>query len=46
MHINRNFFLNNPRLSMLVRMFDKMSEEKKQVHLKNAEDYLRRIDSL
>jgi deoxyribodipyrimidine photolyase-related protein len=36
MHINRNFFLNNPRLSMLVRMFDKMSEEKKQVHLKNA----------
>lgn len=36
----RAFFLKNPRLGMLVRTFDKMSEEKKQEHLKNAHFYL------
>lgn len=36
----RNFFLKNPRLSMLIRSFDKMSEEKKQNHLSNAEQFL------
>ena len=44
MHINRAFFLNNPRLSMLVRMFDKMSEEKQQAHLLNAEAFLEQLD--
>lgn len=29
MHTNRNFFLRNPRLSMLVRSFDKMPAEKR-----------------
>lgn len=43
MHINRAFFLNNPRLSMLVRMFDKMPEEKQQTHLRNAESYLEEL---
>jgi deoxyribodipyrimidine photolyase-related protein len=36
----RAFFLKNPRLGMLVRTFDKMSEDKKQEHLKNAHFYL------
>ena len=36
----RAFFLKNPRLGMLVRTFDKMSEDKKQEHLKNADFYL------
>ncbi|WP_333780775.1 cryptochrome/photolyase family protein [Tenacibaculum pacificus] len=40
MHIHRNFFLSNPRLGMLVRMFDKMPIEKQQIHLNNGEKYL------
>jgi len=38
---HRDFFLSNPRLGMLVRMFDKMPQEKKETHLKNAEAYMR-----
>jgi deoxyribodipyrimidine photolyase-related protein len=33
LHTNRNFFLKNPRLSMLVRSFDKMPVEKQQAIL-------------
>jgi len=40
MHRNRGFFLQNPRLGMLIRTFDKMPSEKRQAHLKNAEQYL------
>ncbi|KAG1667813.1 Small subunit processome component 20 [Nymphon striatum] len=40
MHTHRDFFLSNPRLGMLVRMFDKMDEQKKQTHLKNGEAFL------
>ncbi|MEI6263541.1 MAG: cryptochrome/photolyase family protein [Sphingobacteriia bacterium] len=40
MHVHRNFFLQNPRLGMLVKTFDKMSVEKQQIHLNNAENYL------
>ena len=40
MHTHRNFFLSNPRLGMLVRMFDKMPDEKRQKHLENGELYL------
>jgi len=40
MHTHRDFFLSNPRLGMLVKMFDKMPTEKQQNHLKNAEAYL------
>lgn len=40
MHVHRNFFLQNPRLGMLVGTFDKMSEEKRNTHLNNAEKYL------
>ena len=45
MHVNRDFFLKNPRLGMLVRTFDKMSDEKKENHLGNAEEFLRKLDN-
>ena len=44
MHTHRAFFLSNPRLGMLVRMFDKMPAEKQQAHLKNGEHYLETLD--
>lgn len=37
---HRDFFLSNPRLGMLVRMYDKMPLEKKETHLTNAHNYL------
>lgn len=40
MNTHRTFFLSNPRLGMLVRMFDKMPAEKQQKHLMIAEAYL------
>jgi deoxyribodipyrimidine photolyase-related protein len=40
MHVHRDFFLKNPRLGMLVRTFDKMPEEKQQLHLNNANLFL------
>ena len=40
MHTHRDFFLQNPRLGMLVKTFDKMPEEKKQTHIKNASKFL------
>jgi deoxyribodipyrimidine photolyase-related protein len=36
----RNFFLSNPRLGMLIHTFDKMPLEKREVHLSNAQYYL------
>ncbi len=44
MHVHRSFFLKNPRLGMLVNMFDKMPEEKQQNHLSNAEKFLELLD--
>jgi deoxyribodipyrimidine photolyase-related protein len=40
MHTHRSFFLQNPRLGMLVGTFDKMSQEKRQAHLETAERFL------
>ncbi len=40
MHTHRDFFLQNPRLGMLVRSFDAMPETKRQGHLKHAEQFL------
>jgi deoxyribodipyrimidine photolyase-related protein len=37
---HRDFFLTNPRLGMLVRMFDKMPNEKRILHIETAENYL------
>ena len=44
MHTHRNFFLSNPRLGMLVRMFDKMPHEKREKHIKNGERYLQTLE--
>jgi deoxyribodipyrimidine photolyase-related protein len=45
MHVHRDFFESNPRLSMLLRSFDKMPGEKKKKLLKTAEDYLKTLNS-
>ena len=37
---NREFFLKNPRLSMMVRIFDKMNEERKKEIFLSAEKFL------
>lgn len=44
MHTHRDFFLSNPRLSMLVRTFDKMPKEKQQAHLQAAIGFLDKLD--
>ncbi len=44
MHIHRDFFMKNPRLGMLVKTFDKMSEEKKQRHIQQAENFLKKLN--
>lgn len=40
MHVHRSFFLQNPRLGMLVNIFDKMPEAKQQGHLNAADQFL------
>ncbi|MEY3678873.1 MAG: hypothetical protein RI924_1014 [Bacteroidota bacterium] len=40
MHTHRDFFLQNPRLGMLVNTFDKMSEEKRNNHLTSASQFI------
>ena len=37
---NRTFFLKNPRLSMMVRIFDKMKTERKKLILSEAEKFI------
>jgi deoxyribodipyrimidine photolyase-related protein len=43
MHTHRDFFLQNPRLGMLVRSFDKMPDLKQKAHLNNAEQFLKSL---
>ena len=38
---NRKFFLKNPRLSMMVRIFDKIKNERKKIILKAAEKFIK-----
>lgn len=40
MNKQRNFFLSNPRLGMLIATYDKMSEEKKTTHANVASQWL------
>lgn len=40
MHVHRDFFNQNPRLGMLLKIFDKMPAEKRARHLENGERYL------
>ena len=41
----RAFFSQNPRLGMLLKTFDKMPEEKRNQHLKNARSFLTQLDN-
>lgn len=41
----RKFFLRNPRLGMLIKTFDQMPEEKRQMHISRANAYLRTLDA-
>ena len=38
---NRKFFLKNPRLSMMVRIFDKMKAERKKMILSEADKFIK-----
>jgi deoxyribodipyrimidine photolyase-related protein len=44
MHVHRSFFLQNPRLGMLVHTFDKMIAEKQNANLNHAEQFLNGLD--
>jgi deoxyribodipyrimidine photolyase-related protein len=44
MHVHRSFFLQNPRLGMLIRTFDKMPAQKQQDLLQKADDFLQSLD--
>ena len=41
----RDFFIKNPRLRMLINTFDKMDPKKKEFHLLNGEKFLKKIDN-
>ncbi len=38
---NRKFFLTNPRLSMMVRIFDKMKVDRKKLILSEADKFIK-----
>jgi len=40
LHTHRDFFMQNPRLGMLVNIFDKMDDKKRKAHIDNAEQFL------
>lgn len=42
-HQHREFFGKNPRLNMMVNIFDKMDDRKKATHLKNAEEFMAKL---
>jgi len=44
MDVNRDFFLSNPRLGMLVRTFDKMDQQRKTTLLDTASTWLEGLD--
>jgi len=45
MHEHRTFFLSNPRIGMLVHTYDKMSLDKQNTHLHNANKFLKELDN-
>ena len=44
-NINRKFFSKNPRLSMMVRVFDKMKLERKKLILTAAQKFIKQNTS-
>lgn len=45
MHVHRDFFASNPRIGMLLKMWDTMDESKQQAHLAQAEAFLSKLDA-
>jgi deoxyribodipyrimidine photolyase-related protein len=45
LHTHRDFFSRNPRLSMLVKTFEKMPEEKRNGHMQRAHSFLQGLDN-
>jgi len=43
MTVHQHTFKSNPRMSMLLKTWERMSEEKRQNHLNNAEDFLNNL---
>ncbi|WP_299365519.1 cryptochrome/photolyase family protein [Winogradskyella sp.] len=43
---HRDFFLSNPRLSMLIRTFDKMRQDTKETHFDHARVFLKSLDKM
>lgn len=41
--MHQDFFKSNPRLSMMYHSLNRMSDEKREVHLKHAEDFLQKL---
>jgi len=41
--VHRNLFLQNPRLGMLIKTFDKMPADKRNKHLSIAEKFLSKL---
>lgn len=46
MHLHRDFFNKNPRLSMLISTFDKMPVEKRNKHMQIADKFLSQLNHL
>ena len=44
--VNQDFFLKNPRMSMMVHSFNRMSAEKKEKHLEAADRFLKKLDEV
>ena len=44
--LHQDFFLKNPRLSMMVRTWNKMAPEKREGHLRAAEKFLDQLDPI
>ena len=43
MNLHRDYFLSNPRLGMLIRIFDKMPLSKRQKHIDVANAFLEQL---
>ena len=44
--VNQDFFLKNPRMSMMAHSFNRMSAEKKEKHLEAADRFLKKLDEV
>jgi len=45
MNVQRDMFSKNPRMSMLIRTLDRMTEEKRQSHFDKAEAFISSLDA-